>query len=296
MHESSPPPLRLAFALGILLVGTSSAAPTDTPPGDEDWTIPEDTIVFNSNRGGNYELYLMEVREDGSTGPARQITASESHHSWWGRISPTRSEIILHRTPSHLLPSQYTDAFWISVWTMSVADPEGRVLRRITNRAAGSIDPSWSPDGETILFIGCRRQWCWPTDYEVFAVPSSNDYLDPLMSNVSPTRHTSDLMPDYDPYFDRDGRSAVWTTFKSLSDVDLRTGDPEKGISHLLDDDHLSGMPQWSLDGEWIYFHRWVWGVSEPAWQIFRIRPDGTDLTQLTFPETHPGNNEFPSN
>jgi Tol biopolymer transport system component len=36
--------------------------------------------------------------------------------------------------------------------------------------------------------------------------------------------------------------------------------------------------PEWSSDGQWIYFH----GEAATGTHVYRIRPDGTDLTNLT--------------
>jgi eukaryotic-like serine/threonine-protein kinase len=43
------------------------------------------------------------------------------------------------------------------------------------------------------------------------------------------------------------------------------------------------GMPVWSPDGEWIYYNRRseVHGDAEPEWQIWRVRPDGSESQKI---------------
>jgi Tol biopolymer transport system component len=43
--------------------------------------------------------------------------------------------------------------------------------------------------------------------------------------------------------------------------------------------------PQWSPDSEWIGFVSLTRAPGSLA-QIFRVRPDGTDLQQVTFPDS----------
>jgi Tol biopolymer transport system component len=72
-----------------------------------------------------------------------------------------------------------------------------------------------------------------------------------------------------------DGKSMVYTGRVTISDdrrglweINLETGEKRR-----LLEDGLSA--DWSPDGKWIAFDK--------GWQIFKVRPDGTDLTQLTF-------------
>ena len=53
-----------------------------------------------------------------------------------------------------------------------------------------------------------------------------------------------------------------------------------------------NSWPRWSPDGEWIAFHSGVTVNGVPNLQIFRIRPDGGDLTQITH---YAGLNQFPN-
>lgn len=50
----------------------------------------------------------------------------------------------------------------------------------------------------------------------------------------------------------------------------------------------IAGCGRFSADGEWIYFDGWLNSDSADASQIWRVRPDGTSLEQITFSEGVP--------
>jgi Tol biopolymer transport system component len=289
--------------------------------------LPSDSIVFDSDRGGNYEIFSM--RSDGSA--QRPLTADLKFDSFWGRISPERSRILFHRTPRGTHDRDYTKA---SLWVMNgdgtdlrelrpagtdgwdlqghaewspdgrqiaiaggrksntqifILDHEGKTIRQLTDRGGTNIDPSWSPDARTILFIGCPSAICFENDYEVHAIPATGGAV---------RRLTHNSYPDFDPYFSPDGgriawlakndsRGALgaWNVFAMNADgTDQR---------NLTNDGNVNSKPQWSGDGRVLYFHRLEPGRTN-RWSIFSIRADGTELTEIT--KGAPGNNEYPAN
>ncbi len=295
--------------------------------------VPADFIVFNSNRTGNYELYVM--RNDG-TGQAFQLTEDADYHSWWGRISPDRRTVYFQRSPSYLPVSRYSNESGLNtIWKITAGDPtprliyddgddsleishtdispdgselvvysgddsgwqiyalntEGDIVRQLTpSEGRFHGDPGWSPDGKTVLYIDCptlsHLNHC-----ELCVVSSANDYLDPDAPHVPGVRLTFDNRYDHDPDMFPDGMSAVWTSWILDSALfGLRSGTIDGAQEWIV----MNGaVPQVSADGEWIYYHEFV--VIGWSWEIFRVRPDGTDVQQLTSPWSQHGNNEFPS-
>ena len=292
-------------------------------------------LAFDSDRTGNYEIYLMNT--DGSN--VRALTNDRSFDSWWPRVSPDRTRILFYRTLAGVHDSDYTKtSLWMmnadgSGATQAIANgangwqfqghaewsPDGQKLvmfggtaanlqifvtdsmglnpKAITSRPSPNIDPSWSPDGATIAFIGSPNGTTNPTDYEIYTVASSGG---------TATRLTNDGFIDNDPYFSPDGLTLAFLT------QTLPPGSPGKqfgtwGIRKVnlaaaagpisipgtvIDDGQVNSKPDWSLDGSLIRFHRTLY-FGNGKFSIFAIHPDGTGLLELT-----PGqatNNEFPS-
>ncbi len=330
----------LRILAGLLLLGM---LPACTPTGgsscsDCGW-LPQPQVLttqlaFDSDRTGNYEIYLMNT--DGSD--VRALTNDRTQDAWWPRISPDRSSILFYRTPAGTHDGDYTKT---SLWMMHADgsgsvkliangangwqfqghaewSPDGQKLVMfagtaanlqiytsntvgknpvaITSRASPNLDPSWSPDGATIAFIGSPNGTTDPKDYEVYTVAASGG---------AATRITSDGLIDNDPYFSPDGKTLAFLT------QTLPPGSPNKplgtwGIRKLnlagagpavvpgivIDDGQINSKPDWSLDGSLIRFHRTLY-FGSGKFSVCEIHPDGTGLKDLTPNQTN--NNEFPS-
>ena len=91
-------------------------------------------LVFDSDRGGNPDLYVIPA----AGGEARQITtdpAGDFSADW----SPDGRSIVFHS-----LRGGNRDIYTV--------DADGTGLRRWTSAADEELDPDWAPDGETVLF------------------------------------------------------------------------------------------------------------------------------------------------
>jgi Tol biopolymer transport system component len=287
-----------------------------------------DQLVFDSDRTGNYEIYVM--RDDGSG--VQRLTTDAAQDSWWGRLSPDRQRILFYRTPQG---THDTDYRLPNLWMMN-ADGTGQQLLRgagtdgwavqghaewsptgtrlvmlggtlaspqimitdaaggnpvaITARPGPNLDPSWAPDESQVIFIGCPAAGCAPAGQEIYTVPAGGG---------GPQRLTTDGLRDQDPYFSPDGGRIAWLTntnpaaWGGLGAWGIRIMPAGGGAPvAVIDDGQINSKPQWSADGTGILFHRLMPGVMT-RWNIFRVRPDGAGLLELN--PGAPGNNEFPS-
>ena len=297
----------------------SAALPTGGAP------LAAGVIAFDSDRGGNYEVFVMNA--DGSG--ARPLTGDAKYDSWWPRVSPDRRAIVFYRTPRGVHDTDFTKtALWamradgtelrelraagtdgweqqghaewsrdgsqLAMFGGSRSNPQifittkdGRDPKQITKRGGVSLDPSWSPDGSQIAFVGCPNAVCFEDDYEIYVMPSTGG---------DARRLTSDRLRDHDPYFSPDGTRIAW----------LRRTDPTgptgvwniwimgadgSGQHGVTSDAEINSKPEWSADGTQILFHRFEHGRGR--WLIFAVAPDGRGLHQIG--TDAPGNNEFPS-
>jgi Tol biopolymer transport system component len=210
--------------------------PASTQPG-----IPAGSLVFDSNRTGNYEIWTMNANGDDE----RHLTDDRAYDSWWAQLSPNRRTILFYRTPRGTHDRDYSKT---SLWAMAAngADqvelrpagldgwvyqghaewsPDGRRLvmfggsrlnpqiwitndlggnpTEVTHRGGSNIDPSWAPDGRTMAFVGCPSSVCLPRDQEIYVIPDTGG---------AATRITYDSLQDDDPAFSHDGRELAWLT------------------------------------------------------------------------------------
>ncbi|MBK8725457.1 MAG: PD40 domain-containing protein [Holophagaceae bacterium] len=325
-------PIRAFAPVALVLLLACKSGGSDAPGGGSPSgpaTVPGGQVAFDSDRTGNYEIYLMAA--DGSS--VRPLTSDARYDTWWPRISPDRTRILFYRTAKGLHDSDYTKT---SLWLMN-ADGSGQVQAiangangwqfqghgewspdgtrivmfggsapnlnifvtnasgqspvAITSRSGLNIDPSWSPDGATVAFISTPAGSVDAYDQEVYRVPANGGAV---------TRLTNDHLIDNDPYFAPDGQTIAFLTQtlppgspgKPLGTWGIRKIGPNgTGLGTVIDDGQINSKPDWSTDGSLIRFHRTLY-FGSGTWSLFQIRPDGTGLLELT-----PGqswNNEFP--
>lgn len=134
-----------------------------------------------------------------------------------------------------------------------VTDLGANVIRQVTNRRARNIDPSWSPDGSQITFIGCPKAACLPKDFEVYTIPAFAEL------GVG-TRLTTNKVQDNDPYYSPDGRQIAWMKKEVAGGLLTRWNiwvmntDGKNPIK--LTNDQISATPYWSRTDGGIYFHQ----------------------------------------
>ena len=318
------------FAVFSLLIplGCSGGGGSTSPASGLPTTIGSTELAFDSDRSGNYEIYIR--KPDGSV---RQLTNNAVYDSWWPKISPDRRQVLFYRTAKGIHDTDYTKT---SLWRMNadgsgvtqlivnggygwqfqghgewspdgaklvmfgggptslqiyVTDALGANPVAITSRLGPNIDPSWSPDGNTIAFISTPLGTYNQTDYEVYTIPSVGGIA---------TRITTDGLIDNDPYFAPNGLRLAWLTQtlppgspgKALGTWGIRSANPDGSSPGIvIDDGQINSKPNWSVDGSLIRFHRTLYGGSG-KFTLAEVQPNGTGLTDLTPGQTW--NNEFP--
>ncbi|HET8568513.1 MAG TPA: hypothetical protein VFM93_05945, partial [Candidatus Limnocylindria bacterium] len=146
-----------------------------------------------------------------------------------------------------------------------VTDLRGGSPRAITARGGQNLDPSWSPDGERIVFVGCPAAICFERDYEVYVVPAAGGEA---------ARLTENGLRDHDPYYSPDGRSIAWLQQTDTAGpvgvwnirLMLSDGSQQRAVTN---DRHINSKPEWSRDGAAIFFHRFEAGGDR--WRLFTV-------------------------
>ncbi len=127
----------------------------------------------------------------------------------------------------------------------------------VTQLTSGGADatPSWSPDGETIVFSRAGALWI------VEVATGTEKRL---------TEGSEDVEPAWSPA----GSAVVFVRASELwlIDLEVRTPRPLSGLPRP------AGSPSWSPDAAYLLFHAHVDG----NWEIFTAAADGSALAQVT--------------
>lgn len=216
-----------------------------TPAGthDRDFSV---TSLWAAGADGSGPVQLRPAGTDGWT--------FQGHAEW----SPDGTQLVMFGG-SRFSPQ------------IHLTDRLGRSPRQLSDRPGTNLDPSFSPDGRWIVFIGCPRPLCTEPDYEVYRMNVTGGDV---------TRLTDDSLRDHDPYYSPDGTRLAWLT--QLSDGmpgvwDVRVADAGgRSPRRLVGDDGVTSKPDWSPDGRSILVHRIAPGAT--SFGIYAVNVDGTGL------------------
>ncbi len=149
------------------------------------------------------------------------------------------------------------------------------VLNQLTFGEGYDCYPSYSPDGQLIVFMSERND-------------NRDLYVMDLEGN-DVARLTDSLAQDYEPAWSPAGNLIAFVSRRSGdSEIFVMNTDGSDKVQ-LSDSDQLDWRPAWSPDGEWIAFESWRNGNAD----IFIMRKDGSDLQQLTTSEAEDGHPHF---
>jgi Tol biopolymer transport system component len=164
-----------------------------------------------------------------------------------------------------------------------IVDPDGSHPVRVSSNGKGgtrggmNLDPSWHPDGRSLLFTGCPSFFCLPSSYEVYRVN---------VDGGGETRLTNDSLADYDPYYSPSGKQIAWLRQISGRRWGIYRMQPDgKGQQPVIDDGGINSKPAWRHDGASITFHRIPPNAPpKSVFNIWSISPEGKGLTEYIQP------------
>jgi Tol biopolymer transport system component len=127
-----------------------------------------------------------------------------------------------------------------NLWRVSVAD---RTLERLTSGAGEDFDPTVSPDGRSVLFANVKRTW------EVIVQDIRSGRRRTVLA-----KRTLLLFPRFSP----DGRRIALAGRNSRGDTHVFVMDADGSNLRAITEGpgELNVMPQWSGDGETVYFYQ----------------------------------------
>jgi len=276
-------------------------------------------IVFQSDRDGNYDLYVMNpdgtdvrnltIHPASDTGPVpspddRRI-AFQSNRDGNNEIyvldleTGAQSNLTNHPASDHS-PTWSPDGSSIAfvsdrdallldeahgLWTndIYIMDSDGSDPRRLTadNLTNGYGSLAWSPDGGSIAL--CLSSFTAFGAYFPLGIQLMN------LSDLTLTRLTFDSATiQCDPKWSPDGSQILYVVSGSgFSNIYVMNADGSSQVNLSTDSSAYDTSPSWSPDGKYILFSSNL----GDGYHIHKMDADGTDTFQLT---DDPGEETFP--
>jgi Tol biopolymer transport system component len=272
-------------------------------------------LVWSSNRSGNHELYLLDLRAR----TLRQLTR-HPHVDFFSRFSPDGRRIVFLRSQRP----------WVSfrdetAWDVFLVNVDGTGEMRI---AFGGYHPTWSADGRAVIFyrdaqvfrydLATREEaMIFDGRASVAGVTTIGDFelapdgrrlafglrgsfagaavFDLDAQGLTPLTRVQACQTTWAP----DGRSLLWVEIEGNGGTRIMTGGADgRGRRVLID---LPGarsheyFPKLSSDGRWL-----VWGAAAEGHEHDRADYDlfvwelGTPWESAVRLTQHPANDQWP--
>ena len=294
--------------LAAALVALGLTAGTAVPPSLRDAAEPRlpeavrpfpsgltGTIVFESDINGRPALYTLTL----DTGVVAVLTGAPDFSSTTPRWSPDGGRVAFSSNRAHYDgATRDTGTPDADLW---VVNSDGRGLARITRDPANETDPSWTPDGQSLVFTSDRD--------------SRGDLYRLALATGTQTRLTTHyvgraIMPSPSPDGSRLAFAAQTLRVGAFWDFQVHVL-PSQGAPRALSAEAGSCWPNWSPDGQRLAHVRLPRGApsalevrSGPRLDASHVlnagdlwsyypdwSPDGTRLAFSVSPAHHEGEN-----
>jgi len=236
--------LTLAMIVGTQVALAATALPAQD--GRPSWSPDGTRLAFQSDRSGNWEIYVLQA--DGSGGSRLTNNADADMSPAW---SPGGR---------HLAFQSDRGGGW-SIYTMNA---DGTEVTRLATALPDGEEPAWSPDGSRLALVSRSDG-----NAEIYVVNADGSGLLRLTENAADDEHPS-WSPDGTRLAFASERDGNWEIYTMNADG--------TGVARLTDHPAADRSPAWSPDGGSIAFVSERDGNAE----IYRMDVEGNHLRRLT--------------
>ncbi len=160
-------------------------------------------------------------------------------------------------------------------WDIYTMSSDGSNQTRLTHHAAADTNPTWSPNGRQIAFDSERddveQNWNGERNSEVYVMD---------LDGTKQRRLTHYPGMDGDPDWSPDSTQIAFCSTRAAKEgerkLEIYVMDADGSNVKQVTNAGFAQRPKWSPDGEWILFMDFI------NHGIYAIRPDGTDLWQVS--------------
>ena len=203
-------------------------------------------IAFSSNRSGNYDIYIMDIK-----GENLQQLTDHPANEFSPAFSPDGHRMAYVSSRHDGYPEIY------------VMNLNTKVSHRLTHHPKHDRNPAWSPDGRWIAFDSNREG-----THHIYKIEPDGENLQRLTHGERDRNYTAAWSPN--------GQSIAFVFYHAPGEggspgiyiMDADGGNPR----HLPNQPRSGSMPSWSPDGKQIAFSDMVLGGNR---EIYTLNVDG---------------------
>jgi Tol biopolymer transport system component len=248
----------------------ATASPTPHPFAEE----PRDWIAYQTNRAGAEGIWFIHLDGTEDHQVALDVPGEHHHPDWY----PDGTKLLLTSRTE-------TDTIYVLDLETNAAQPPWEC----SDPCIGDDEAAWSPDGLQIVFVRAMEPMVddVPTCALMIGYPNTEE-----VEQIGPSRSCNDR--ETFPHWSDDGSHVVYYRAAFEGDTAVASAvyvfDLSTGVETKLTDDALfGGDADWIGDEDgWIVFSTYPlrdFQCCEVS-NLYRVRPDGSELVQLTFFET----------